>query len=84
MQFRAVSAETTAEMLWSFHRGGEHLAYEIRTRVDGVGFELIIRRPDGSETVERFDEHTAVDRRAEQLQRELLDNGWWLAGDPRR
>jgi hypothetical protein len=73
-----------AEMLWSFHRGGEHLVYEIRNRIDAPGFELIIRRTDGSETVELFDDHTSVDRRAEELQRDLLHTGWWLAGDPRR
>ena len=84
MQSRVSSTETTADMLWSFHRGGEHLVYEIRTRTDAAGFELIIRKPDGSETVEQFDDHTAVDRRAEELQRELLETGWWLAGDPRR
>ena len=72
------------KMLWSFHRGGEQLVYEIRSRTEAAGFELIVRKPDGSETVELFDEHTAVDRRAEELQRELLHNGWWLAGDPRR
>ena len=71
-------------MLWSFHRGSEHLVYEIRNRTDAGGFELIIRKPDGSETIERFADHTEVDRRAAELQRELLDNGWWLAGDPRR
>jgi hypothetical protein len=71
-------------MLWSFHRAGEHLVYEIRTRADAEGFELIIRSPDGGEKVELFNDHVAVDRRAEELQRELLDNGWWLAGDPRR
>lgn len=71
-------------MLWSFHRNGEHLVYEIRTRTDADGFELIIRSPDGTEKIELFDDHVAVDRRAEELQRELLDKGWWLAGDPRR
>jgi hypothetical protein len=71
-------------MLWSFHRRGEHLMYEIRPRNGAPGFELIIRGPDGSETIESFDDHTAVDGRAEELQRQLLDTGWWLAGDPRR
>jgi hypothetical protein len=71
-------------MLWSFHKSGEHLVYEIRPRADAPGFELLIRRPDGSETVELFTDHTEVDRRAEELQRELLGSGWWLAGDPRR
>jgi hypothetical protein len=71
-------------MLWSFHRAGEHLVYEIRTRADASGFELLIRKGDGSETVERFDDQAAVDRRSAALQRELLDAGWWVAGDPRR
>ena len=71
-------------MLWSFHKGGQHLMYEIRARTDARGYELIIHNDDGSETVELFDDHTAVDTRAETLQRELLQNGWWLAGDPRR
>lgn len=84
MQRETCSTETTTEMLWSFHRGGEHLVYEIRTTSDAEGFELIIRNPDGAETVELFEDHTSVDRRAEQLQRELLEAGWWLAGDPRR
>ena len=84
MQTPPRSTETTADMLWSFHRAGEQLVYEIRTRPDAHGYELIIRSPDGTEKVELFEDHTAVDRRAEELQRELLDNGWWLAGDPRR
>ena len=71
-------------MLWSFHRAGEHLDYEIRKRTDAEGFELIIHKPDGSETVERFSDHIEVDERAVELQRELIDTGWWLAGDPRR
>jgi hypothetical protein len=71
-------------MLWSFHRGGEHLAYEIRRSTESAGFELIIRKPDGSETTERFADHLSVDQRAAELQSDLLANGWWLAGDPRR
>jgi hypothetical protein len=82
LQCGARSAETMAEMLWSFHRAGEHLMYEIRTRADASGFELLIRKGDGSETVERFDDQAAVDRRSAALQRELLDAGWWVAGDP--
>ena len=79
-----IRPKTISDMLWSFHRGGEHLVYEIRTRTDAQGFELIIRKPDGSETVEQFDDHLAVDQRAVELQHELLETGWWLAGDPRR
>ena len=79
-----VRPKKCADMLWSFHRGGEHLVYEIRTRTDAAGFELIIRKQDGTETIEYFDDHSTVDQRAEELQRDLIETGWWLAGDPRR
>ena len=71
-------------MLWSFQRGAEQLVYEIRRAVDGDGFELLIAQHDGTETIERFDDHVAVDRRAAELRQQLLDQGWWVAGDPRR
>lgn len=71
-------------MLWTFHRKGEQLVYEIRLSADAPGFELAIRQPDGTETVERFTDSTGVDRRSLELQQQLLNDGWWLAGDPRR
>jgi hypothetical protein len=71
-------------MIWTFHRKGEQLVYEIRRAPDATGIELVIQQPDGTETVERFADHSGVDRRALELQRQLLKDGWWLAGDPRR
>ena len=71
-------------MLWSFHRDGEHFAYEIRSPAEGDGLELVIRQSDGRETVELFADGNAVDARAKELQLQLLNDGWWIAGDPRR
>lgn len=71
-------------MLWTFHREGKQLVYEIRVSADARGFDLVIRQPDGTETVERFPDSAGVDRRALELQQQLLNDGWWLAGDPRR
>jgi hypothetical protein len=71
-------------MLWTFQRKGEQLVYEIRLSADTGGFELAIHQPDGTETVERFTDSAGVDRRALELQQQLLNDGWWLAGDPRR
>lgn len=71
-------------MLWTFHRDGKQLVYEIHMSVDDQGFDLVIHHPDGTETVERFPDSDDVDRRARELQQQLLNDGWWLAGDPRR
>lgn len=55
-------------MLWTFHREGKQLVYEIRVSADARGFDLVIRQPDGTETVERFPDSAGVDRRALELQ----------------
>ena len=71
-------------MLWSFHKNGRQLTCEIRSGAEAGSFELVIHEPDGSETIERFDDGDAVDRRAHELQQRLVNDGWWLASDPRR
>jgi hypothetical protein len=71
-------------MLCTFHRAGEQVMYEIRLVTGSSEFEMIIQQPDGTETVERFADNTGVDRRARELQEQLLTDGWWLASDPRR
>jgi hypothetical protein len=71
-------------MLWTFYRDGRCLNYEIRQALDGSGFELIVRYPDGREVSERFTDSGALNRRALELQNNLLNGGWFVAGDPRR
>jgi hypothetical protein len=71
-------------MLWSFHRDGKQLSYEIRPTPEGAAFEIVIHEPEGSHRVERFETAAEVDERARQLQQQLVNDGWWLASDPRR
>lgn len=70
-------------MLWSFHREGKQLTYEIRTPAEET-YEIVIHEPGGGERVERFHSAAAVDERARELQQQLVSDGWWLASDPRR
>ena len=71
-------------MLWSFHRDGKQLTYEIRSTSEEGGFEITIHEPDREDRIERFETAAEVDERARQLQQQLVDDGWWLASDPRR
>jgi hypothetical protein len=71
-------------MVWSFHRDGKQLSYEIRPAAESAAFEIVIHEPEGSHRVERFDTAAAVDERARQIQQQLVNDGWWLASDPRR
>lgn len=63
-------------MIWFYVRKGDHLRCEIRQQVEGDRFELAITEPDGTERVERFDDSTALDRRARTLEREWREQGW--------
>jgi hypothetical protein len=71
-------------MVWTFHREGKRLTYEIRPTPDQSAFEIIIHEPEGAERLEQFDSAAAVDERARLLQQQLVNDGWWLASDPRR
>ncbi len=69
-------------MIWFFYKDGEHLHYEIRT--DGAATnELVVRFPDGSERLERFEDSNALNKRVLELQQELTQDGWSII-DQRR
>jgi hypothetical protein len=70
-------------MLWAFHRRGQTLHYEIRRGENGAEFELVVYRANGEQTCERFPNSEALNRRTVELQRSLLDDGWFVT-DPRR
>jgi hypothetical protein len=63
-------------MIWFFHRGQERLQYEIREAEGPAGYELVIRRPDGEERVERFPDSIHLLERSLELQRTLVADGW--------
>jgi len=74
----------SGEMLWSFHRDGKQLSYEIKPASEDGEYEIVIHEADGTSSVERFDSAAKVDERARLLQMQLVNDGWWLASDPRR
>jgi hypothetical protein len=63
-------------MLWFFERKDERMRCEIRREGIGVGYELIVTCPDGSQRMERFEQTNELIRRTLDFQRELLDTGW--------
>ncbi len=63
-------------MIWFFHRGTEHLQYEIRESPDPPGYELVVMGPDGVPRVERFTGTIGLLERSLELQRTLLQDGW--------
>jgi len=63
-------------MIWFFHRGSEHLQYEIREAAGSPGYELVVVGPDGVPTVERFADSIGLLERSLELQRSLLSDGW--------
>jgi hypothetical protein len=71
-------------MLWTFHRRGQRFHYEIHQAENGLGFELVLYHPDGRQTTERLADSAALNRRALELQRELLADSWFISSDPRR
>ena len=63
-------------MVWFYERQGAFIRCETRNAAEGVGFELLIIRPDGSETVEHFDDSASLTKRQEELQSTLSHDGW--------
>ena len=63
-------------MVWFYERHGTFIRCETRTAANGVGFELVVIQPDGSEQVEYFDDSATLTRRQEELQTSLTDDGW--------
>ena len=63
-------------MVWFYEKHGAFIRCETRTAADGVGFELLVIRPDGSEHVEYFDNSDALVKRQSELQSSLNHDGW--------
>jgi hypothetical protein len=63
-------------MVWFYERQGTFIRCETRTAPNGVGFELVVIQPDGSEQVEHFDDSATLSRRQAELEASLADEGW--------
>jgi len=63
-------------MIWLFERQGEYMRYEARPAKTGPGFELVITSPNGTETLEHFDDSAALSKRQRELESQLAVDGW--------
>lgn len=63
-------------MIWFYARGREHLRCEMRTTLDGDGYELIVRGPNGHEHTERYPDQGRLLRRWCELDRAWDAQGW--------
>jgi hypothetical protein len=63
-------------MVWFYERQGSFIRCEARDAPGGAGFELVIVEPDGTESVERFDDSASLQRRQQELQSNLSHDGW--------
>ena len=63
-------------MVWFYERQGTFIRCETRDVSRGTGYELLIIQPDGSESVEKFADSAALERRQQELQMSLVNTGW--------
>jgi hypothetical protein len=63
-------------MIWFYERGEERLRCEVRLAPDREGYELVIVRPDGTESIEHFTLLHQVLRREHELHRAWGAQGW--------
>jgi hypothetical protein len=63
-------------VIWFYAKQGRHLRCEVRQRVDGDRFDLIVTDADGAERVEHLEDSASLTRRSQQLEAEWLTEGW--------
>lgn len=63
-------------MVWFYERHGAFIRCESRAAASGVGFELVVIQPDGSEQVEYFDDSTSLMKRQAEIETSLTHDGW--------
>ena len=67
-------------MLWTFERNGVKRLVEVRAAMDGNGYELRRLDVEGREVIERFQSAEELSRRVSKVEKDLLEDGWSLAG----
>ena len=53
----------------------------LRSLLEARGVEVIAEAQDGHQAVERFADSGALNRRTQELQRSLLEDGWFISAD---
>jgi hypothetical protein len=67
-------------MLWTYQLDGRRTSYEVCRTSDGSGYELKRRFENGTEEYEIFSSLDQLNDRIYKLERQLLADGWCLAG----
>ncbi len=67
-------------MIWFFERQGERVRCEVRRDVDRQDYEFVMTTADGGESVERYEDPTAVIARSVDHMRLLIQDGWRSTG----
>ena len=62
-------------MFWWFERGGAYMRCEV-LRLAAQKYELRVLDPDGTESVEAFDEATDLAKRQQEMLAGLSASGW--------
>ena len=70
-------------MLWTFEKNGSKRLIEVRSAMDGAGYELRYRDKDAREVVETFQSVDELSRRMMKVETDFLEAGWCLAGNAR-
>jgi hypothetical protein len=63
-------------MIWFYERGAERLQCEMRTAIEGAGFELRIKWPNGHVHTETYPDQGRLLRRWCELDRAWEAQGW--------
>ena len=71
-------------MLFTYNKKGRQTSYEVCQSADGSGYELKRKFEDGRVEFERFNTIEQLNQRIAKIEKELLVDGWSLAGTARR
>lgn len=63
-------------MVWFFHRNRQYLRCEVRTKRESPRYEILLEYPDGTVSVETFEDERSLTARWNALQDHLLQEGW--------
>ena len=74
---RSAGIESIRDLvIWSFNRAAAQVDIEVRRGLECSAYELVVDYPDGSETVERFENPRQLVERMLRVQRRLMREGW--------
>ena len=66
----------SGDVIWFFDKDGEQLRYEISRDQSAGRYRVIIRHPDGTESVEEVDRPAELIERSVNLMNDLRGDGW--------